>query len=92
MLRQFMDLCLKLHQRRTHVFDLVVGKRAALHTPDRLPLQQLPQELDQAEHKPRQPLLDVLRRTVDARLRQRRIIVLGGHFRQHRFWHINFVP
>jgi hypothetical protein len=47
---QFMDLGLQLHEGITHVLDLIVSQRTAFHAANGLPLQQLSQQLNQAEN------------------------------------------
>src|SRR5439155_491486 len=56
-----MHLLFEPHQREAHPLDLVVAQRAALHSPDRLALEQLPEELYEGEHELREPLLDAVR-------------------------------
>src|SRR5689334_14135656 len=60
-----MHLLLKPHQSLSHLLDLLIGERAALHAANCLAFEQLSQELDQPQHQLGQPLLDVLWRTVD---------------------------
>src|SRR5438128_1795144 len=56
-----MHLLFEPHQREAHPLDLVVAQRAALHSSDRLALEQLPEELYEGEHELREPLLDAVR-------------------------------
>jgi len=63
---QFMDFGLQLHQRFPHFFHLLVRKRPPFHPPDGLPLQELPQQLNQAENKLGQALLNVVRPTINS--------------------------
>src|SRR6185503_10646011 len=68
--RHLADLLLESHQRNSDALDLVIGQRAALHPPDRLPLQHLTQELDEPEHQTREAAFHIVRVDIDA-LRKR---------------------
>src|SRR5436190_6152075 len=49
------------HEGQPEPFDLLVVERALLHSPKRLALHQLPQQLDQGQDELRKSLLDLLR-------------------------------
>ena len=51
----------RAHQRVADRFDLLARQRLLLHAPDRLPLHQLAQELDDRQHELRDRLLHVVR-------------------------------
>src|SRR3954452_12257539 len=48
LLGQFPDLLLQFHQRKSHLFNLVVFQRAAFHAADGLALKQAAQKFDEA--------------------------------------------
>src|SRR5207247_2634804 len=56
---------LELHERLAEALDLLVGQAPLLHPPERLPLHELPQELDEGQDKLRESLLDPLGIGVD---------------------------
>ena len=56
-----MDLLFKPHEREAHALHLVVAQRASFHSPDRLPFEQLSQELNEHEHQLGEPMFDALR-------------------------------
>src|SRR5690349_24753927 len=49
------------HEREPETLDLLVVECALLHPPQRLPLHQLPQELDERQHELGEAALDALR-------------------------------
>ncbi len=61
MLGQFVDFAFQLHERFTHLLDFLIAERAALHAADGLPLEQLPQKVDQGENQLGEALFDIFR-------------------------------
>src|SRR5690349_17924945 len=79
MLDQLLHAAIELHERVAEALDLLVGQRAAVHPAERLPLHQLPQQLDEREHELREALLDLLGIGVHpARERLRQMLELAG--------------
>src|SRR5436190_624875 len=66
MLLELLHTLIELHERLPHALDLLVGQRVQLHPPQRLPLHQLAQQLDERQHKLREAALDLFRIGVDA--------------------------
>ena len=50
----------ELHERVAQALDLLIGERPGLHPVKRLPLHQLPQELDERQHELREAALHSL--------------------------------
>src|SRR5438094_691402 len=65
-LRELVNLPFQLHQGFAHLFNLLVGQRTPFHAADRLAFEQLAEQLNQAQHEFRQPLLDVLRGAINS--------------------------
>src|SRR5207253_3555218 len=65
-LRELVNLPFQLHQGFAHLFNLLVGQRPPFHAADRLAFEQLAEQLNQAQHEFRQPLLDVLRGAINS--------------------------
>src|SRR5690349_15532676 len=68
-------LLLQRHQSPADVFDLVVGERAIIHSPQGLSLHQLAQQLDDGEDQGYQAPLDRLRVRVNAMALYRRALL-----------------
>src|SRR5947207_2167314 len=66
MLLELLHTLIEPHEGLPHALDLLVGQRVQLHTPQRLPLHQLAQQLDQRQHELREAALDLVRIGVDA--------------------------
>src|SRR4051794_13932004 len=75
MLGQLAHAPIELHEGLDQPLDLLVAERSGLHSPQRLALHQLPQQLDERQHELRETLLDLLRIGLDAaRERLRRVV------------------
>src|SRR6516165_8559093 len=79
MVPEFGHLLLQRHQGPADLFDLVVGERAIIHPPQRLPLHQLAEQLDDREDQGHQALLDRLRVCVNAMAPYRRALLPRCH-------------
>src|SRR3954451_8502213 len=80
---QLLQAPLEPHEGLSHPLDLLGRQRAALDAPQRLALHELADDVDEREHQPGEPLLDVLGVGLDAAAQRGAQAVEVAHVKLH---------